>query len=121
MPADVDETEKVGASTLSCRGVVVTAEPDVPVMVRLYTPTSAELPAVIVMVLDLVVGFGEKDAVTPAGRPAIEKDTLPVNPRSGCTSSGMAVDDPWMTLPAPPPPIVKKGACTLKVLSCVTV
>src|ERR1700733_15612378 len=121
MPADVDETEKVGASTLSCRGVVVTAEPDVPVMVRLYTPTSAELPAVIVMVLDLVVGFGEKDAVTPAGRPAIEKDTLPVNPRSGCTSSGMAVDDPWMTLPAPPPPIVKKGACTLKVLSCVRV
>jgi hypothetical protein len=107
MPVDVDETAKLGASTLSCSGVVATVEPDVPVMVRPYTPTGAELPAVIVMVLDVVVGFGEKDAVTPAGNPAIEKYTLPVNPRYGCTCSGMDVEDPWMTLPAPPPPIVK--------------
>lgn len=41
---------------------------------------AAELFAVNVSMLLLVVGFAEKDAVTPLGRPAMERFTLPANP-----------------------------------------
>ncbi len=54
--------------------------PEVPVMVRVYCPNAAELLAVRVIMLVPVVGFGEKEAVRPLGRPATEKFTLPVNP-----------------------------------------
>ena len=54
-------------------------------MVRLYGPTAAELLAVRVSVLAPVVGFGEKDAVTPLGRPDAESVTLPANPFRGFT------------------------------------
>lgn len=36
--------------------------------------------AVNVSVLLFVVGFGENDAVTPAGKPETENVTLPLNP-----------------------------------------
>ncbi len=49
-------------------------------MVRVYCPRLAELLAVSVSVLLPVVGFGEKEAVTPLGRPETERFTLPVNP-----------------------------------------
>jgi len=49
-------------------------------MVTLYCPRLAVLLAVSVSVLAPVVGFGEKDAVTPLGRPVAERVTLPVNP-----------------------------------------
>jgi len=53
----------------------------------LYCPTAAELLAVSVSVLlyPAVVGFGEKDAVTPLGKPDAERVTLPVNPFTGVT------------------------------------
>jgi hypothetical protein len=35
--------------------------------------------------LDPVVGFGKKDAVTPLGSPEAERVTLPANPLSGFT------------------------------------
>jgi len=56
--------------------------PDFPVMVTLYCPTGAELLAISVSVLSnpAMVGLGEKDAVTPLGRPVAERVTLPVNP-----------------------------------------
>jgi len=53
----------------------------------LYGPTTAELLAVRVSVLAPVVGFGEKDAVTPLGRPEAERATLPVNPFCGYTET----------------------------------
>jgi hypothetical protein len=46
----------------------------------LYCPTATALLAVSVSVLLPVVGFGEKDAVTPLGRPDVVRVTLPVNP-----------------------------------------
>jgi hypothetical protein len=57
--------------------------PEVPVTVKLYCPTAAELLAVNVIVVVPAVGLGEKDAVTPLGRPDAESVTLPVNPYSG--------------------------------------
>jgi hypothetical protein len=61
--------------------VVAVKEPEVPVMVSVYCPTGAELLAVSVNVLQLLVGFGLKDAVTPLGSPEVTaRSTLPVNP-----------------------------------------
>ena len=65
--------------------VVAVRAPDFPVMVTFYCPATAELLAVSVSVLTPVVGFGEKDAVTPLGRPEAERVTLPRNPFRGFT------------------------------------
>jgi len=68
--------------------VVAVRAPDFPVMVTLYWPTAAELLAVSIRVLsNPVAGFGEKDAVTPVGRPEAERVTLPVNPFTGVTET----------------------------------
>jgi len=64
-------------------GVVAVWLPEVPVMITLYCPRVAELLAAKVSVLLPVVGFGEKDAVTPLGRPDAERVTLPANPYDG--------------------------------------
>jgi len=60
--------------------VVAVCVPEVPVIVRLYCPRVAVLLATRVRVLFPVVALGEKDAVTPLGRPDIERVTFPVNP-----------------------------------------
>jgi len=62
--------------------VVTVRAPDFPVMVTVYCPTAAALLAVSVSVVYplIMVGLGEKDAVTPLGRPVAERVTLPVNP-----------------------------------------
>ena len=56
-------------------------------IIALYCPRLAELLAVRVTVLLPFVGFGEKDAVTPLGRPDAERVTLPVNPFNGFTET----------------------------------
>ena len=68
--------------------------PNVPVRVAVYCPTAAELLAVSVSVLLPVVGFGVKDAVTPAGSPDTERLTLPVNPYWGFTETYDVVEVP---------------------------
>ena len=74
---------KVGTPMVTAKVVVAVCLPEAPVMVALYCPRVAELLAVKVTVLFPVVGFGEKDAVTPLGRPDAERVTLPVNPYNG--------------------------------------
>ena len=75
------ESVKVGTPMVTAKVVVAVWLPEVPVMVTLYCPRLAELLAVNVSALLYpVVGFGEKDAVTPLGRPDAERVTLPVNP-----------------------------------------
>lgn len=58
--------------------------PEVPVIVIVEFPGSAEPLTAKVIVLSgvplPVAGFGEKDAVTPLGRPDAARVTLPVNP-----------------------------------------
>ena len=65
--------------------MVAVSVPEVPVMVRVLLLGVAVLLTVSVSVLLPVVDTGEKDAVTPAGRPAIERFTEPVKPYSGNT------------------------------------
>jgi hypothetical protein len=66
--------------TVRLRTVLTVRLPEVPVMVALYCPGAAVLLAVSVSVLEPVAGFGEKEAVTPLGRPVTARFTLPLNP-----------------------------------------
>ena len=59
------------------------SEPFVPVMVRVKVPLAALPEAVTVIVDDVVVGFGEKDAVAPGCSPATDSETVPVKPLIG--------------------------------------
>lgn len=79
------ESVKLGALTVKGRVVVAVSEPEVPVMVSVAAPKVAALVAVNVRVAFPVVGFGEKDADTPLGRPVTARFTLPVNPYCGVT------------------------------------
>lgn len=74
------ESVKLGTAIEIGRVVLALNEPDVPVMVAVYWPTGTVLLAVSVSVLEYVVGFVEKDAVTPLGRPVTARFTLPANP-----------------------------------------
>jgi hypothetical protein len=65
--------------------VVTVCAPDTPVTFSVYCPTAAVLLAVRVSRLLPVVGFGEKDAVTPVGKPDKERFTLPENPYCALT------------------------------------
>ena len=79
--------------------VVAFRLPEVPVSVRLYSPRAAVLLAFNVSVLEPVaVGFGEKEAVTPLGRPEMEKVTLPVKPFWGLTEIYEVPELPWPRL-----------------------
>ena len=60
--------------------VVFVKLPDTPVTVTVTVPVVAVLLAVNVNVLLLVVLVGLNDAVTPLGRPAADKLTLPLKP-----------------------------------------
>jgi hypothetical protein len=73
---------KLGANTLTLIVVLADNDPEIPVIVTAYCPSAAVLLAVNVRVLlyPLVMGFGENDAVTPLGKPATERVTLPLNP-----------------------------------------
>jgi|SRR6266436_6772571 len=79
--------------------VVFVKVPDVLVMVTVTVPVVAALPAVSVSVLDVVVGLGLNDAVTPLGRPEADKLTLPRKPFCGVTLI--------VLVPLPPCVIVK--------------
>lgn len=61
--------------------------PDEPVTVIEAVPVTAVLLAVSDNVLAPAVLLGLKDAVTPLGRPAADKLTLPLNPFSGVMES----------------------------------
>jgi hypothetical protein len=67
--------------------VFAVKEPDVPVIVTVYCPGVAELLAVSVKVLFPVVGLGEKDPVSPLGRPDTVRLTSPLNPYWGFTET----------------------------------
>ena len=59
---------------------VWTMLPDFPVTDTWLVPILAELLSVNVIELDVEVGFGEIDAVTPLGSPETDRVTAPVNP-----------------------------------------
>src|SRR5262245_24485892 len=80
------ESVNVGTGfTVTDTVVLLTRVPEVPVMVTLTVPAGAELLAVSVNVLVLVVLGGLNEAVTPLGRPEALKLTLSVKPFCGKT------------------------------------
>ncbi len=56
-----------------------------PVIVTVDVPVAAPLLAVSVNVLVVVVLLGLNDAVTPLGRPEVDRATLPLKPFCGVT------------------------------------
>ena len=74
------ESVKLGPWMESDRVVVSVKLREVPVMVSVLMPTLAVLLAVRVSVLVPVVEVGEKEALTPLGRPDTARFTLPLNP-----------------------------------------
>jgi hypothetical protein len=71
---------KLGAWMENDRMVVSVRSPEVPVMVSVLVPAVAVLLAIRVRALFPVVEVGEKEAVTPLGKPDSERFTVPVNP-----------------------------------------
>jgi hypothetical protein len=94
------ESVNDGAPMARATVVVTVREPDLPVMITLYCPTAAALLATRVSKLLPTVGFGEKDAVTPLGRPETARFTLPTNPKRGLTETEVEPEVPWPTLKA---------------------
>jgi hypothetical protein len=62
-------------------------EPEVPVMVAVYSPRVAVLLAVRVIIVEPVIGLAANEAVTPLGRPVTARLTLPVKPYCGFTET----------------------------------
>jgi hypothetical protein len=100
---------KPGAAIVKGKVVVTAFVPEMPVSVTVEFATFAVAPAVIVMTLNPVVGFGEKDAVTPTGSPEAARLTLPVNPYSGVTETFVETEDPGPRLAVPGPANVNAG------------
>src|SRR4051794_7000774 len=67
-------------TTLRTKVVDLLRLPDIPVIVSAKLPATAVLLAVTVNVLVLAVIIGLKEALTPCGKPATDRFTLPVNP-----------------------------------------
>lgn len=67
--------------------------PDVPVTVMAKVPVLARLPTVSVRVLEVLDGFGLKEADTRPGKPDAEKVAEPVKPLRGVI---VTVDAPWL-------------------------
>lgn len=72
-------------TTVRLTVVVLVKVPEVPVTVTVDVPMVAELLAVSVSVVVVCVLVGLKEAVTPLGKPAAEKLTLPLKPFHGVT------------------------------------
>jgi hypothetical protein len=102
-----------------------------PVVVTMASPSVAVLLAASVNVLVLVVLVGLNDAVTPLGRPATDKLTLPVNPSCPLTVITLVAVPPWPTLGLagdkarvklgagalpPPPPHPAKASVVIKAV-----
>src|SRR5206468_1137700 len=78
--ADRVKSGAAWAFTVSVSVAVLVRVPEAPVTVTLTVPVVAVGLAVSVSVLDVVVGFGSKAAVTPLGRLEADNWTLPLKP-----------------------------------------
>lgn len=87
-----------GALTVRLTDAVCVSVPLVPVTVMLVVPVVAVLDAVKVSVLLPLVDAGLKLAVTPAGKPLVERATLPLNPPRGVTDTVLLPEPPWVTV-----------------------
>jgi hypothetical protein len=72
--------------------------PEVPVIVTVNVPVAAAALTISVNELVLVVETGLKVAVTPLGKPAADKLTVPLKPPRGATLMVLEPLDPWATV-----------------------
>src|SRR6185312_786167 len=110
-----------GVYTVSVVVAVTVCVPELPVIVTGYCPRGVEGPALTVSVLELVMGFGEKDPVTPLGNPETASATLPVNPFCGLIESDVFDDSPCPTFTETGALSVNVGATTDNVSVAVAV
>src|ERR1700722_11285340 len=99
--SDEGEDERVKpcvtlALTVSAIDVVAVSEPEVPVIVTVDEPVVAVLLAVRVSTLLFVVGLVPNEAVTPLGKPAAARVTLPVKPPTSATLIVLVPLLPWV-------------------------
>ena len=92
LPCVTDSVDAVGASvklpaalTVSATVVLAVSEPEVPVIVTVVVPATAELDAAKVTTLLPVVGFVPKLAVTPDGKLDADRVTEPLKLQSSVT------------------------------------
>jgi hypothetical protein len=98
-PFDAASVKLGGAVTVRDTVVEAAKLPDVPVTVTgTLFPIAAVLLAVSVRVLDVVAGFGLKDAITPLGNPEADKVTPLLKPFCGVTVIVLMPEAPWTTL-----------------------
>ena len=95
--ADRVKSGAAWAFTVRVSVVVLVRVPEAPVTVTLTVPVVAVGLAVSVSVLDVVVGFGSKAAVTPLGRLEADNWTLPLKPFRGETVMVLEPLLPWLT------------------------
>lgn len=79
---DADSVKFPTTVTASVIFVELVRLPEVPVIVRVTVPVAAALVAIRVKTLDVVAGFGLKEAVTPLGSPETDNPTWPPKPFS---------------------------------------
>ena len=85
------------AATIKASVAVEDGTPaELPVIVTVTSPSTAEGLAVSVSTLLPVVGFGLNDAVTPLGSPDAANVTLPANPPPLVSITVLAPDAPWV-------------------------
>ena len=111
-----------GTNTPRVTVVVRVMLPDVPVIVNVALPRAAVELAERVRLesCDCVAGFGAKEAVTPLGRPEMDKVTLPVKPNCGLTPMPRVSDLPWPIFTLAGAFRVKVGAATVTERVVVT-
>jgi hypothetical protein len=80
---EAERLKVFGEFTVRLSTVVFVAVPDLPVIVTVAVPVADVALAVKVSVLLPVPELGENAAVTPLGKPAAERVTLPLNPFDG--------------------------------------
>lgn len=102
-----DERVKLGAGMVNCNVTVEDRLPEVPLIVRGYVPDAVADPTASDKEPVFEIVAGVKDAVTPAGRPLIDRATLAVKPFKGDTVIKSLLLDPAGT--------VRLVACTESV------
>jgi hypothetical protein len=83
---------------VSVSAVALVSVPEAPVIVTVEVPAVAPALAVSVRVFVFAVLVGLNDAVTPLGRPAADRLTLPLKPFCGATVMVLVALAPCVTL-----------------------
>ena len=94
----VDVRVKLGAGRVNCTVTLEDRLPEVPLIVRGYIPDAEPAPTASDREPVVEIVLGVKDAVTPAGRPLMDRATLPLKPFMRDTAIKSLLLDPAETV-----------------------